>query len=102
MSKFIVHLQIPNQSIQLAIFIALFLSIFCNTKAWAVNVGSDTTLNADTSVQQNINAANVTLTNNAVIELSNTDPTVRIRSNGVTVPITLGQVLYNRRVAIGR
>jgi len=80
----------PNQSIQLAIFIALFLSIFCNTKAWAVNVGSDTTLNADTSVQQNINAANVTLTNNAVIELSNTDPTVRIRSNGVTVTNNVG------------
>ena len=85
------HHRIQKLAIQLAICIALFLSIFCTTKAWAVDVGTDTTLNADTTdIQQNINAANVTLTNNAVLERTSGASTVRVQSNGVTVTNNAG------------
>ena len=91
MSSLIVHHRIQKLAIQLAIFIALFLSIFCTTKAWAVDVGTDTTLNADTiDTQQLINAANVTLTVNALLERTSGASTVRVQSNGVTVTNNAG------------
>ena len=91
MSSLIVHHRIQKLAIQLAICIALFLSIFCTTKAWAVDVGTDTTLNADTiDTQQLINAANVTLTVNALLERTSGASTVRVQSNGVTVTNNAG------------
>ena len=90
-------LKISNQYFHIVLFIGLILSIFCAPKAYAVNVGTDTTLNADTTdIQQSINVDDVTLTNNAVLNLTNANNTVLVQTqDGVTVTNNSGASIIN-------
>ena len=85
------------ESVFATLFFGLFLSIFCAPKAYAANVGTDTTLNSDTTdTQQNINVDDVTLTNNAVLNLTNANNTVLVQTqDGVTVTNNSGASIIN-------
>lgn len=69
----------------------IFFYFFLSINAWAVSVDENTELNNDTiDIQQLMDTANVTLTNNKLLERTSGASTVRVQSNGVTVTNNAG------------
>ncbi len=62
-------------------------------QAWAVNVNSDTTISADTTDQQVIIASDITLTNDAIIDVSGSSTINITNQTGVTIINNAGATL---------